>query len=118
MTSLFEQLGGKETVNAAVDIFYKKILTDPTVNHFFENTNVEQQILKQKVFLTFAFGGSKNYQGKSLRQGHQHLKVTEDHFTAVAGHLLATLEELKIPEGLQIKVMTIVAGTKPDIIKS
>ena len=28
MSSLFEKIGGKEAVNAAVDVFYKKVLAD------------------------------------------------------------------------------------------
>jgi len=31
---LFEDIGGQEAVNAAVDLFYRKVLMDDTINHF------------------------------------------------------------------------------------
>ena len=42
--SLFERLGGQSAVNAAVDIFYRKMLTDERVSHFFDDIDMEQQI--------------------------------------------------------------------------
>lgn len=48
--SLYERLGGQEAVNSAVDIFYRKMLTDERVSHFFDDIDMEQQILKQKGF--------------------------------------------------------------------
>jgi len=34
MSSLYEQIGGADAVNAAVDIFYRKVLTDPIIMDF------------------------------------------------------------------------------------
>ena len=45
----------------------------------------------QKQFLTFAFGGSTKWNGKSMRAAHKHMKLDEDHFEAVAEDLAATL---------------------------
>ncbi len=55
--SLFERLGGQDAVNAAVDVFYRKMLTDERVSHFFDDIDMEQQILKQKGFLTILARG-------------------------------------------------------------
>lgn len=62
--SLFERLGGQNAVNAAVDIFYRKMLMDDRVNYFFDDVDMEQQILKQKGFLTMVFGGPITIQEK------------------------------------------------------
>jgi hemoglobin len=43
MTSLYERIGGKEAVEAAVDRFYEKVLADPSINHFFTNTDMTRQ---------------------------------------------------------------------------
>ncbi len=37
--SLFEQLGGAAAVDAAVDIFYRKVLSDYRINRFFDNSD-------------------------------------------------------------------------------
>lgn len=91
-------------------------MTDNTINNLFENVDMPRQIAKQKAFLTYAFGGSPNYSGKSMREAHKHLPLTEEHFNAVAGHLKQTLEELNVPEDLQDEVMTIAASTHDDVL--
>lgn len=52
MASLFERLGGEAAVNGAVDTFYRKMLADDRVARFFDNTDMDKQIAKQKSFLT------------------------------------------------------------------
>lgn len=95
--SLFERLGGQNAVNAAVDIFYRKMLTDERVSHFFDDIDMEQQIHKQKGFLTMVFGGPNQYNGKNMREGHAHLLksgLNDTHVDIVILHLGATLAEL------------------------
>lgn len=67
MTSLYKRLGGEASVNAAVDVFYGKVMADDSVNHFFDGVDMEKQIKKQKVFLTLAMGGPNIYSGVGLR---------------------------------------------------
>lgn len=57
MASLFEKLGGMPAVNAAVDIFYGKVLADDRIKHYFDTTDMEAQRKKQMSFLAYAFGG-------------------------------------------------------------
>lgn len=119
MTSLYDELGGRDAVEAAVEIFYKKVLGDAHINHFFTRTDIEAQKQKQTLFLTMAFGGPNHYTGKKMRQAHKHLVekgLNESHFNAVAGHLLSTLQELKVPDTLIEQVMTIAASTKEDVL--
>lgn len=38
--TIYEKLGGAPAIEAAVPLFYKKVLADATVNHFFKNTDM------------------------------------------------------------------------------
>jgi len=116
MASVYEQIGGAAAVDAAVDIFYRRVLGDPVISHFFDSVDMDRQIGKQKAFLTMAFGGPNNYSGADMRNAHKHLKLTTEHFGAVAGHLQGTLEELKVPQNLIDNVMTIAASTQNDVL--
>ncbi len=119
MMSLYESLGGEAAVNTAVDIFYRKVLTDASISDFFEDVDMERQAAKQKAFLTYAFGGPNHYTGKAMRDVHAPLVargLKETHFQAVAGHLQATLQELSVPQALITQVMAIVAGTHDDVL--
>ncbi|MCB1533108.1 MAG: group 1 truncated hemoglobin [Alphaproteobacteria bacterium] len=114
--SLFEKIGGKPAVDAAVDLFYEKVLADPRINHFFTDVDMTRQRSHQKAFLAYAFGGMESYEGRSMREAHKHLDLNEEHFGAVAEHLQATLEELGVPEDLTGEVMTIAANTHDDVL--
>ncbi|MDF9391222.1 MULTISPECIES: group I truncated hemoglobin [Methylococcus] len=117
--SLYEKLGGEAAVNAAVDIFYRKVLADPRINRFFEGVDMEKQAAKQKAFLTMAFGGPHNYTGMDMRRGHAHLVkqgLNDSHFDAVMEHLGATMKELNVPDELIAQAAAIAESTRNDVL--
>lgn len=117
--SIFEQLGGEAAVNAAVDIFYRKVLQDNRIKHFFEGVDMGTQAAKQKAFLTMAFGGPHKYTGEDMRKGHAHLVakgLNDSHFDAVMEHLGATLTELKVPGHLIAQCAAIAESTRKDVL--
>ncbi len=114
--SLYERIGGKAAVDAAVDLFYEKVLADDRIKHFFNDVDMQSQRGKQKIFLTYAFGGPVNYSGEDMRSAHKHLNLTELHFQAVAEDLQASLEELQVPSDLINEVMAIAGSTHDDVL--
>lgn len=54
--SLYQKLGGKAAIDAAVDAFYVKVLADDRVKGFFADINMTRQRKKQKEFLSAALG--------------------------------------------------------------
>ncbi|GMR07194.1 MAG: hypothetical protein BMS9Abin26_0196 [Gammaproteobacteria bacterium] len=117
--SLFEKIGGEETMTAAVEIFYCRVLSDYTICHFFDDTNMERQRSKQRAFLTMVCGGPGNYTGMNLRIAHAPMVergLSEKHFIAVAAHLKAALQELGVAEGLIDQVMAIVDSYHDDVL--
>lgn len=114
--SLYDEIGGAAAVDAAVDIFYRKVLADDRINAFFDTTDMEAQHAKQKAFLTMAFGGPNNYSGKDLREAHQSMKLDDGHFDAVAEDLVATLEELSVPQEKIDEIVNILVSVKDDVL--
>jgi hemoglobin len=117
--SLFERIGGEAAVDAAVDLFYRKVLNDVVVAPFFLHTDMDEQRAKQKSFLTMVFGGPNDYTGKDMREAHAQLVeegLNDSHFDAVAGHLQATLEELGVAADDIAEVMAIAGSTRDDVL--
>ncbi|MDD2863429.1 MAG: group 1 truncated hemoglobin [Methylococcales bacterium] len=117
--TLFEQLGGEAAVNAAVDVFYRKVLADYRINRFFDNVDMETQAAKQRAFLTMAFGGPNNYSGQDMRNGHARLVklgLSDEHFDAVLEHLGATLTQLGVSEDLTAQVLALAETTRNDVL--
>ena len=117
---LFEKMGGDAAVNAAVDLFYRKVLTDDKLVPFFEGLDMAEQHKKQKAFLTFAFGGPANYTGKDMTAAHAKLVkqgMNENHFNLVMKHLGAPLTELEVPADLIGEAAKIAMSVKDDVLK-
>ncbi|MGB0733343.1 MAG: group I truncated hemoglobin [Pontibacterium sp.] len=117
MTSLYERIGGEAAVDAAVDIFYRKVLADDRISHYFDDVDMDGQAAKQKAFLTMVFGGPHNYTGMDMREGHKHLKGLNDtHFDAVLENLAATLTELGVPESDIAEIAGIGNSVRDDVL--
>ncbi|MDT8407606.1 MAG: group 1 truncated hemoglobin [Methylococcales bacterium] len=117
--SLYEQLGGEPAVNAAVDIFYRRVLNDYRINRFFNEVDMEQQAVKQKAFLTMVFGGPNNYTGTDMRSAHARLVkmgLDDSHFDAVMEHLTGTLQELNVDQAMIDQVAAIAEGARTDVL--
>jgi hemoglobin len=119
VSTLFETLGGQGAVELAVDNFYRKVLADDRVSHFFESVDMDNQRAKQKGFLTMAFGGPHNYSGKDLRAGHAHLLkmgLNDSHVDVIIELLSATLKDLGVKDELVSQVAVIAESAREDIL--
>ena len=117
--SLYERIGGEGAVDAAVDVFYRKVLSDSRISHFFNGVNMDTQRTKQKAFLTMALGGPNKYSGKDMRAGHAQLVargLNGSHFDAVMENLGATLTELGVPGDLIAEAAAIAESTRNDVL--
>ena len=118
-STLYQRIGGEPAVEAAVDLFYRKVLADDRISRFFDDVDMDRQRAKQKAFLSMVFGGPKTYTGKDMRTAHAKLVergLDESHFNAVAEHLQGTLQDLGVAPDLIGEVMAIAGGTKDDVL--
>ena len=116
---LYEQLGGEPAVDAAVDVFYRKVLSDDRISAFFEGVDMDRQAAKQKAFLTMAFGGPHSYTGADMRRGHAHLVargLNDSHFDAVVELLGQSLTDLGVAPNLIAQVAAIAESTRNDVL--
>ena len=120
MSSLYERLGGEAAIDAAVDLFYSKVLADDRIKHFFEGVDMARQASHQKLFLTYAFGGIPNYPGQAMRQAHKRLVeemgLSDEHFDAVLEDLGSALQELGVSEDLISEAAEIAESTRSDVL--
>ena len=116
--TLFERIGGIPAIKAAVDLFYEKVLADPQLAPFFKKTKLSWLKARQNAFFITALGGPPVYKGRDMKSAHAHLGIAQEHFDAVAGHLVATLKELRVPTSIINEVVAAVAPLAKDIVTS
>lgn len=119
MSNLYERVGGQSAVDAAVELFYRKVLMDDRINSFFDGVDMEQQINKQKGFLTMVFGGPNSYTGKDMREGHKHLVargLDDVHVDVVIELLGETLTELGVAQADIEEIAAIANSVRSDVL--
>jgi hemoglobin len=117
--SLYEELGGGDAIQVALDLFYEKVMADPEMIPFFEHVDTDRVKRKQKAFLAMAFGGPNAYDGRSLEEAHRRAVargLDQERFDAFMGHFRETLRELGVSEPLANRVMDVAYGAQDDVL--
>jgi hemoglobin len=58
---------------------------------------MERQKRHLRAFMAVALGGSELYAGRDMTAAHARLRITDDAFDRVVGHLVDTLASLAVP---------------------
>eukprot|EP00199_Chlamydomonas_sp_CCMP681_P005324 CAMPEP_0119109096 /NCGR_PEP_ID=MMETSP1180-20130426/17198_1 /TAXON_ID=3052 ORGANISM="Chlamydomonas cf sp, Strain CCMP681" /NCGR_SAMPLE_ID=MMETSP1180 /ASSEMBLY_ACC=CAM_ASM_000741 /LENGTH=137 /DNA_ID=CAMNT_0007094809 /DNA_START=84 /DNA_END=497 /DNA_ORIENTATION=- len=116
-TTVFAKLGGAPAIEAAVPLFYVKVLADPLLAPFFEGIPMARQTKKQIAFLSHAFGGPSRYNDDMIIKMHKPMMEKRGmglpHFDAVANHLVTTLKDMGVEEGLINEAAAVVLALRP-----
>jgi hemoglobin len=95
--TVYEQLGGEETVSRLVEHFYARVVKDPELAPLFEDSNIDEVIRKQKLFLTQFLGGPPQYSAEfghpMLRFRHLPFEITPSRADAWLRCMAAAMEE-------------------------
>lgn len=118
MAGIYDEIGGEPAVSAAVDLFYSKVLEDPSLSGYFDRTDMASLKAHQRAFITTALGGPPEYMGRSMSEAHSGLGITGPDFDTVVGHLGQTLTELGVPETTIGAIAGALAPLKPEIVSA
>jgi len=58
-----------------------------------------------------------SYTGRDMKTLHKGMKLSESDWSALLGHLNATLEAFEVPQAERDDVVAFVQSTKPDIVE-
>lgn len=94
--TLYERAGGEPGISKLVEDFYQRVLGDPLLAPFFAHVPMDTLRRMQVEFFSSALGGPLGYSGQPLAHVHQGRGITRDHLRRFTGHLLVTLEALKL----------------------
>jgi hemoglobin len=117
-TSIYAAIGGADAVHAAVGLLYQRLLADPALRPYFEGVDMRRLNQHMRAFIAAALGGPQLYAGRDLGAAHARLRITGEHFDAVAAHLAAVLAELGVPDELNQSIIAQVGSLRPVIVNA
>jgi hemoglobin len=121
---LYERLGGAYSIASVVDDFIERLLVNATLNANPAISEARARVPKAglKFHVTTlvceATGGPCKYTGRSMKDSHQHLNITQAQWDAMVVDFRATLNKFKVPQKEQQELITIVESTRTDIVQT
>lgn len=120
--TLWDRLGGVAGVSKVIDEFVALAAEDPKIN-FSRDGKVkldEPQVVALKknlvAFVSQAAGGPIKYTGKSMKEVHKDMGITDEEFDASVDLLVKVMEKNEVKEEDVKAVKTAVEGTRKDIV--
>ncbi|MCK8489297.1 globin [Paenibacillus sp. MBLB2552] len=111
--SLYDNLGGEETIRRLVEAFYPRVQREPLLGPLFPE-DITPVMEKQFMFLTQFFGGPSLYSDAvghpMMRARHLPFPVTTERAEAWLACMRAALEEIGIEEPLREFVLERLSG--------
>ena len=118
--SLYDRLGGYNAIAAVVDDFVGRLVSDKQFERFFAGHSTDsKKRIRQHIVDQFcaAAGGPCVYTGRTMKDSHAGLNITEADWDAAAKHLVATLDKFKVGEQEKKDLLAFVSSLKNDIVE-
>ena len=116
--SLFERLGGKDSLTAVVDEFAGRVLADTRINAKFAKSDpvrLKAMLVEQ---LCEATGGPCKYTGRSMPASHLNMGVTTGEFNALVEDLVGALDKFNVPQREKDELLGALGPMKAQIVET
>ncbi len=74
---LYDLIGGRGTIEAATELFYRKVLQDASLRYFFNGVDMSHLRPYQAMFISMLLGG-RVYTGKNIRDAIQGVTTAKE----------------------------------------
>jgi hemoglobin len=116
---LYDLIGGKRTVWAATEAFYRRVLADDTLSPFFKDTHMPHLLSRQSMFISMLLGGRMVYTGKDIAVAHEHAReqgLNDRHFDNFLIHFREALKEVGVQADKVEEVVKLLEGKRSAIL--
>jgi hemoglobin len=116
---LYDLIGGKQTVWAATEAFYRRVLADDTMCPFFDRADMAHLRSGQSMFISMLLGGRVVYTGKDIGAAHAQARqqgLNDGHFDAFLKHFREALNEVGIKGDKVEKVMKLLETQRSAVL--
>ena len=115
--SLYDRLGGKGAITAVVDTFVGNVGGDKRINNYFASTDLTKLKTHLVNQICEASGGPCKYTGRTMKQTHAGMGVTDAAFGALVEDLVAALDHHKVGKTEKDELLAVLGPMKSDIVE-
>jgi len=115
--SLYDRLGGIDAITAVVGSFRDRVAGDDRINLKFARTDLARLTKMLIDQVCEASGGPCRYTGRSMKEAHASMRVTNGEFDALVEDLVATLEQFKVGKPEQDDLLAVLGPLRSEIVE-
>jgi hemoglobin len=122
--TLYERVGGVNNiavlVSDVIDRSYKDpvLAANPHIHEAHERYPRQAYKYNATALACQVFGGPQKYTGRTLKEAHQHLHITEKEWKALIRIFRDSMNSFKVPAREQSEVIAILESTKGQVIST
>ena len=116
---LYDTIGGRQTIWAATESFYKRVLKDETLRDFFKTSDMAHLVEGQSMFISMLLGGRVVYTGKKIGPAHATVRakgLNDKHFDVFLKHFRAALDEVGVNPDKAERVMKLLEAQRETVL--
>ena len=114
--SLYDELGGKDTVAQIVDNFIHEIEYNKTMFAYFAESDIARFREKLNEHLCLLANGPCTYTGDTMEQVHAGMNISEGDFNLGVDLFIAAMTKANVPHTVQNKLLAKMVSTRKEII--
>ena len=115
--ALYDELGGRDGIEALVETLLFRVSDDPRIAHHFKDVDIINLNDRLVEFLCVTSGGPCSYAGKDMAEAHKHVKVAEADFNALVEDLMWAMDERGLPRTTQNQLLRRLAAFQREVVR-
>ncbi|MCU7554316.1 group 1 truncated hemoglobin [Alteromonas sp. ASW11-19] len=114
--SLYQQIGGEQTIEEITENFVYEIEYDPVILEYFAGSDIERFKQKLSEQLCMVTNGPCEYTGDSMSQVHGGMNITESHFNRTVDLLINAMNKAGVSHRHQNRILAELAPMRKDML--
>lgn len=115
--SLYDRLGGKSAITSVVETFVGNAGGDKRINGYFASTDLATLKMHLVNQICQASGGPCTYTGRTMKQTHAGMGVTDAAFNALVEDLVSALDHHQVGKAEKEELLGVLGPMKSDIVE-
>jgi len=118
--SLYKRLGSYDTIAAITDDFLARLIAHKQMQRFFLGASESTRVRRRQYivdYLCFKTGGPCAYTGRTMRDAHKGLAISESDWSILTTLFSDALKKINLPVKEASEIMALITSTKVDIVE-
>ena len=119
--SLYQRIGGYDVIASVTEDFFARMAADPLFSRFSGGRSLDSRLRARQLtveLLCQLSGGPCTYFGRPMKVSHEGLAITDADWEGMIEHIVAALDQRKIPAREKREFLALFSTMRKDIVEA